>query len=133
MEAHVGSTRLTPGRQGEFVAVSRQVAEAVHSRGRPVRDDTLGGSALPGKDIGCELKPGRTEREVVWRRRTREVVHALSHPLQHRFRSQALKGGRRDARSFGLAASHEPPLILSDLCETAERGVPGHYCILAHI
>ncbi len=83
MEAHVGSTRLPPGRQGEFVAVSRQVTEAVHSRGRPVRNDTVRGSAFPGKDIGCELKPGCTEREVVWRRRTREVVHALSHPLQY--------------------------------------------------
>ena len=98
-----------------------------------MRDDTLDRSAPPGKDVGCELKPGRTELEVVWRRRTREVVHALSHPLQHRFRSQALEGGRRDTRSFGLAASHEPPLVLSDLCETAECGVAGHYCILAHI
>lgn len=132
MEAHVGPTRLPPGRQGEFVAVSWQVAEAVHSRARPMRDDTLGGSALPGKDIGCKLKPGCTEREVVWRRRTREVIHAMSHPLEHRFRSQALESGRRDPRSFGLAASHEPPLVLSDLCEPAECGIPCHYCILAH-
>ncbi len=121
MKAHVGSTRLPPGRQGEFVAVSRKVTEPVHNRGRAVRDDTLGGSPLPGKDIGCELKPGRAEREVVRRRRTREVVHALSHPLQHRFRSQALEGGRRDPRSFGLAASQEPPLVSSDLSESAER------------
>jgi hypothetical protein len=120
MEAHVGPTRLPPDRQGELVAVSRQVTEAVHRRGRPVRHDSFDRSALPGKDIGCESKPGRTEREVVWRRRTREVVHALSHPLQHRLRSQALQGGRRDTRSFGLAASHEPPLVSSDLCETAE-------------
>jgi hypothetical protein len=132
METHVGPTRLPPGGQGEFMPVSRQVAEAVHSRGRPVRDDTLGGSALPGEDIGCELKPGRTELGMVRRRRTREAVHALSHPLEHRFRSQALKRGRRDARSFSLAAGHEPPLILSDLCETVECGVPCHYCILAH-
>jgi len=120
MEADVSSTRLPPGRQGELVAVSWQVAEPVHSRGRPVRDDTLGGSPLPGKDIGRELKPGRTEREMVRRRRTREVVHALSHPLEHGFRSQTLEGRRRDARSFGLAASHEPPLVLSDLSESDE-------------
>lgn len=132
MEAHVGSTRLPPGGKGELVAVSRQVAQAVHSRGGPVRDDTLRGSTFPGKDIGCELKPGRTELEVVRRRRTRKVVHTLSHPLQHCFRSQALEGGRRDPRSFGLAASHEPPLVLSDLCETTECGIPSHYCILAH-
>jgi len=133
MEAHIASSRLPPGRHGEFVAVSRQVTEAVHSRGRPVRHDSLDRSALPGKDIGCELKPGRTEREVVWRRRTREVIHALSHPLQHRFRRQALKGGRRNTRSFGLAASHEPPLVLSDPCETADCGIPRHSCILAQI
>lgn len=83
MEAHVGSTRLPPGRKGELVAVSWQVAEAVHSRGGPVRNDTLGRSPLPSKDIGRELKPGRTELEVVRRRRTGEVIHAVSHPLQH--------------------------------------------------
>ena len=133
MDTHVGSTRLPTGRQGEFVAVSRQVTKAVHNRGRPVRDDTLDSSAFPGKNIGCKLKPGRTEREVVWRRRTREVIHALSHPPQHRCRSQALEGGRSDTRSFGLTASHEPPLVLSDRCESAECGVSSHFCILYHI
>jgi hypothetical protein len=82
MEAHVGSTRLPPGRKSEFVAVSRQVTESVHGRGRPVGDDTLGGSPVPSKDIGRKLKPGRTELEVVRGRRTREVVHALNHPLE---------------------------------------------------
>ncbi len=66
------------------------------------------------------MKPGRAEREVVRSRRTREVVHALSHPLEHGFGGQALEGRRRDARSFGLAASHEPPLVLSDLSESDE-------------
>ena len=132
MEAHVGSTRLPPGRQGELVAVRWQVAEAVYGRGRPVGDDTLGGNPPPGQDVGCELKPGRTERKVVRRGRTGEVIHALSHPLQHRFRSQALKSGRRDTGSFSLAASHQPPLILSDLCESAECRVTNHYFILAH-
>jgi hypothetical protein len=131
MEAHVRSTRLSSRRQGELVAVGRQVSEAVHGRGRPVGDHTLGGSSLPGKDIGRELEPGRAELEVVRRRRTRQVVHTLRDPLQHRFGSQPLEGGRRDSRSLGLTARHEPPLILCDVCEPVSGRVASHYCILA--
>ncbi|MGH2797956.1 MAG: hypothetical protein ACRDM0_09865 [Thermoleophilaceae bacterium] len=64
------------------MAISRQVAEAVQSRAGPVRNDTLGGRSLPGRDIGRELEPGRTEGEVIWSRCSREVVHTLSHSLQ---------------------------------------------------
>jgi hypothetical protein len=96
------------------------MTEAIDSRGGPVGHGTLGRSPPPGMDIGCELKPARTEREVSRGRRAREVIHALNYPLQHRCRSEALEGGARDARSFGLAPSHEPPLILSDPSESVE-------------
>jgi hypothetical protein len=121
VKANFWTTGLPSNRKRELMAVGRQVAEAVHRRCRTVRDDTLGRRPVPREDIGCELQPGRTELEKVRRRRGREVVYALSHPFEYGFGSQALEGGRGDARSFGLATSHKPPLILSDLCESIER------------
>lgn len=134
MEAHVEATRLPPARKRELVTVGGQVSKTVESCGRPVRDDALGGSPVPGKDIGCELQPGSTELDVVRRRCPGEVVHTLSNPLQRRLGSEALEGGGREARAFGLTARDESPLVLGDVSEPVDRRVSGHCCcMLAHI
>jgi hypothetical protein len=121
VETHVRSTRLSPDRKRELVAIGSQVPEAVYRGSGPMGDDTLYRSSVPGEDSWCELKPGGTELEVLHRRSTSELVDPLSHPLEHRGGSQALNSGRRDTRLLGLAASHESPLIPGDLRESADR------------
>ena len=133
MEAHVAPAGLPPPRQGEVVAVLREMAEAVKGRRGPVRGDALFRCALPTGKFGSELEPGGTEVNVIRHWRAGQVVYAVGHTLQYALGCQALQGGPREAGQLGLAPGYEPPLVLGNLGEAAESGIPFHDCILAHI
>lgn len=69
VEANVGSAGLPSARKDEVVAVGRQVAEAVESCGRTVRDNGLFRAALPAWGVRGELKPCSAKLLVSWRGR----------------------------------------------------------------
>src|SRR5437763_13899538 len=103
MEAHVDLAGLAPGREGELVAIRREMAEAIHRRGRPVRDHTVSGRTFPRRNFGSELKPCGAECKVVRGRRARQAVHTASHSLEDCLVRQALESRLREACLLSLS------------------------------
>jgi hypothetical protein len=121
MQPDVLAARLPPYRQGELMPIRGEVTEAVHRRRGAVGDDSLLRRSLPRWNLRGELQPSCPKLEVIRWWRPRQAVHALCHPVKDPRRGQSLQGGPRDAGALGLAASDEPPLILCELGEAAER------------
>ena len=133
VEPDVRPTRLPPFGQRELVPVRGKVAETIQRRGRTVGYDALLRCPLPGRNLRGELEPCRTKVEVIRRRRPRQAVHAVRHPVKHARLGEPLQGSLGDTGTFRLTARDEPPLIFSDLSDAAEGRVLYHYCIIVHI
>lgn len=84
MEANVGSAGLPSTREDEVVAVGRQMADAVESRGRTMRERRrpVRGAALPAWALRGELKPGSAKLLVLRTRRAREPVDTMRHAVK---------------------------------------------------
>lgn len=118
MNPHIRPADLSSCRQDELVLVSGQMAEPVQRRRRPMGHDSLTGLALPSKRVGRELEPRGAQRNVVRRRSSGQVIHAVSDSLQDRtVCAETLQRGRGDAGLFRLATGEKSPLILGDLGE----------------
>jgi len=108
------------------------VAKTVQRRGGTVGYDALLRCPLPGRNLRSKLEPRRAKIEVIWRRHPRQAVHAVRYPVKDACLGEPVQGRLRDAGSFCLAAGDEPPLILSESRDAAERRVLCHYFIIVH-
>lgn len=116
VEAHIGTTRLLPGRDGELVTIGWQVAKSVEGGRGPMRHDSLSRRPPPGRYVRRKLEPGGSKFEVVRGRCRGQAVHSMRHALEEAtVTGQAVKGGSWNARLLRLTARNEPPLIRRDL------------------
>jgi hypothetical protein len=86
--------------------VRGKVTKAVQCRGGAMRYHPLRRCPVPGEDLRGELEPGCPKPQVIRRRRPRQPVHAMSHPIEDPGRGQPLQGSRGDASLLGLTAGH---------------------------
>jgi len=65
VQPDIAAPGLAPHRKRELVKISRSARQAIDRRGGPAADHTLLDSPIPGRRIGCELKPGCTQFEML--------------------------------------------------------------------
>ena len=109
-----------------------QVTKTVQRRGRTVGYGPLLRCPLPRRNLWGELEPRGTKAEVIRWRCPGQAVHAVRNPVKDARLGESLQRSLGDTGIFGLAARDEPPLILGDRGDAAERRVLGHYCRIAH-
>ncbi len=129
MEPHVPMARLTSPTYRELMDVRRQVTDAIHLRGGPMRHDAVDRIALPNEYGGRELQPRGTKVEMIWVWRPDELVDAISDaPKLAAGSNEAIPCSRRDPDVACLLTCDEPPLVLGHRGDATSGGFSRHYC-----